>query len=194
MAKCHFIDGAGRRSATKVSQKSYSALRWWSTLLNFIWLFSGFPCEIFVFCGAAHREHHFVRYCLRWFNNHFVLWRRVIILRLSRQPIALRISPILSVPHFILLHAGCFTAQQRRWLRATGKSCSPSFQESQTDSSAKYKGEKIPTVTMGLHHPKCSILSFTVGKCRSWALFSIICIVGNGNVVSTLNTGNVCSQ
>lgn len=34
---------------------------------------------------------------------------------------ALQISPILSTPHFILLHAGCFTARQRRWLKATGK-------------------------------------------------------------------------
>lgn len=34
---------------------------------------------------------------------------------------ALRISPILSTPHFILLHAGCFTVPLQQWLEETGK-------------------------------------------------------------------------
>lgn len=61
------------------------------------------------------------RYCLKWFNKPFVLWQRVIILRPSRQPMALQIRPALCTPHFILLPDGCFTARQLWWQKAAGK-------------------------------------------------------------------------
>lgn len=98
-------------------------------------LLSSFFLLLFLFC--AHRAHHFVQYCLKWFNKHFVLQRSVIILQPSPQPMALRISPILSTPHFILLHAGCFTVRQRQWRKATGKVVPRPFPEkNQTDSRA----------------------------------------------------------
>lgn len=98
----------------------------------------------FLFC--AHSAHHIVRYCLKWFNKHFVLWQSVIILRPSRQPMALQISPILSTPHFILLHAGRFTARQRRWLNGDRKNFCPFFPR---ESSNRLWGKKkpVPTVT-----------------------------------------------
>lgn len=101
-----------------------------SNLLNFIWLFSCFPHDIFVFCDAAHEAHHIVQYCLKWFNKHFVLRRSVIFTSLSAANDF--------ADQFNSLHASFyFTA---RWLRycsstvvAEGdrKSCVPSFPENQ---------------------------------------------------------------
>lgn len=124
------------------------------SLLNFFWLFGFFPHEIFVFCGAAHRVHRIVRYCLKWFNKHFVLRWSVIILRASRQPIALHISPTLSAPRISLLHAGCFTARQWRWLKATGKVVPPLSQRNEPTPVTGIRGKSVPTVALGLDHSK----------------------------------------
>lgn len=53
---------------------------------------------------------------------------------------ALQISPILSTPHFILLHAGLLYCSATAVAEGDRKSCVPSFPENyQTDSGAAYE-------------------------------------------------------
>lgn len=134
------------------------------------------PWDLFLFCGAARGAHHIVRYCLKWFNKHFVLRRSVIILRPSRQPMALQISPILSTPHFILLHAGRFTARQRRWLKATGKVVpllSQRIIKQTPEPSARERLFPQPQWACTTRNAASCLLQ--TGMCWDWGLFDVFC-------------------
>lgn len=137
---------------------------------------AAFPMRSSLFWGTVHRAHHIVLYCLKWFNKHFALRCSVIILWPSRQPMALQISPVLSTPHFILLHVGCFTARQWRWLTATGKKLCPVFPQRIIQTAEQSVRKKpVPTVSLDLHYSKRSVLSFTVGTSRSQSSCDVFC-------------------
>lgn len=58
----------------------------------------------------------------------FVLEESIIILRASHSPMTLQTGPVLSTPHFILLHVGHFTGLvQRQRAGNDRKNCGPCF-------------------------------------------------------------------
>lgn len=84
----------------------------------------------------------------------FALEDSIIVLRASHLPMTLQTSPVLSTPHFILLHIGHFTVLvQRQRLQMTGKTVAFAFPGKNPIGAEK---EHVPTVTLSEYHSKYS--------------------------------------
>lgn len=100
----------------------------------------------------------------------FALEQSVIILRASHSPMTLQTSPVLSTPHFILLHAGRFTVLvQRQRLETTGKTVALAFPGKNPIREKKKK------VCSHSHAERVSLKIQRGYLKRGWGLFDVIC-------------------
>lgn len=144
-------------------------------LLNFIWLFSCFPHEIF-FCFVEP---------LTEYTTLCDIVQNDLISTLFYDRVLLFYDPLGSQwlcrsvqfsPHLILFYctlAALLLGNSGGWKRQ--EKLYPFFPRESPDSRAEYKEKPVPTVVLNFHHSKCSTLTFTVGMSWDWGLFDIFC-------------------